>query len=200
MQVLEAKCAIFFVLFTHNFHSHSSTVRFTHSYSWQKFSYSIWLVLSHPRHKTRDEKNFKFSHLSQEKREWEENDGGDEVRLYWNWIESAEFCASYWEFFFCLWITVCARSKKVYPFFLFRSYFLNQCRSSAAIINIWCENFPFRRLISHSNSFSTIEGSWRCGVEGSRRRKVVELFLRKEKAETCHIINGMEIEINGKSL
>ena len=41
MQDLDVKCAIFFVLFTHNFHSHSSTVRFIHSYSWQKFSYSI---------------------------------------------------------------------------------------------------------------------------------------------------------------
>lgn len=112
----------FFILFTHNFHPRTSTVRFIHIHG---KSFPIQFDSFFPRRKTRNEKNFKFSHLSHEKRERVRDDGGDEVRLYWNWIESAEFRASYWEFFLCFRITVCVcMEKKVYPFFCSAYIFL----------------------------------------------------------------------------
>ena len=117
MQDLDVKCAIFFVLFTHNFHSHSSTVRFIHSYSWQKFSYSIWLVLSSPdtRHETRKTLNSVIYRMRKES----EREMVVAMRLGFIEIELSQqnFVPPIGNTFLPLIHSVYARRKKVYPFF-----------------------------------------------------------------------------------
>lgn len=172
----EAKCA----LFSYYLHTIFTLVlQLSASFIFMAKVFLFNLTRSSPdaRHETRKTLNSVIYRMRKEK-EWEMMVA---MRLGFIEIELSQqnfvppignfFCASESQ-------CVCVHGEKSLSFFLFRLYFLNQCRSSAAIINIWCENFPFRRLISHSNSFSTLHKEW---VGGRRKRKVVELFKERKK-------------------
>lgn len=137
MQVLEAKCAIFFrTIYTQFSLSFFNCPLHSFIFMAKVFLFNLTRFVPPPTQDTRRKKT--LNSVIYRKKEESERKMMVAMRLGFIEIELSQqnFVPPIGNFFFASESQCVCTEQKSLSFFLFRSYFLNQCRSSAAIINI----------------------------------------------------------------